>query len=205
MNKWWKAGLLGAGGLGLMALTGGTAAPLLGALGGEGVAAGAGAAGAAEAGALGAGSAGAGMLGGDAAATGALAYTTPSVIPSALGSSLAGSLAGTSAEYGTPAMLAEASSNAAAAPAPSMLSQMGGYAGQAGKAASTYSAVNGAMGGNAPPQQAPMARPVFQGAQAPITPQGPAGPMMGAQDTPFMRLLMDQRMRQRGGQSGMLG
>lgn len=191
MNKWWKMGLLGAAALGATALTGGAAAPMLsGLLGGEGAAA-AGAAGAAESGALGVGAAG-------AAAPGAMAFTTPSIMGAA-SPGLSGMLAGTTAEYGTPAMLAEASANAAAAPTPGMLAQMGGYAKDAGKALSTYNSVSGAMGGGqgAAPLP-PQGQPVFQGAATPITPQGPSGPMMGAQDTPFMRLLMDQKMKQRG-------
>jgi hypothetical protein len=115
------------------------------------------------------------------------------------GGELSGSLAGTDAAYGS----AQALAAAPEVGAPTFMEQAGTYGGQAGKAASTYASVNSAVGGNPPPRQAPPPQPVFQGDAPPITPQGPSGPMMGAQDTPFMRLLMDQKMRQRGG--GMLG
>ena len=213
MNDWWKVGLAGAAGAGLMALTGGAAAPgLAGLLGGGGAAgaAGAGAAGAAGAagmGSAGAGMAGAGLLGAETAgaagtglgmlapegaaavAPGATAFVTPPVTG---GAPLSGMLSGTALDYGTQAMLAESSAGAAAAQ-PGLMAQAGGYAKSGMKAASTYGAVNNAMGGNQPQAQAPMGRPVFQG-EAPQISTGMAQP---ARDQNAV-LAAIARRRQRG-------
>jgi len=176
MNDWWKMGLAGVAGAGLLAATGGTALP--GILAGDGAAAaGAGAAGAGAAGA-GAAAGGAGTTGGilagesagatglgmlapegaAAAAPGAMAFTTPPVA----GGPLSGVLSGTTFDYGTPAMLADANA-AAATPQPGLLSQVGGYAKTGMKAASAFGSVNKAMGGGQAPQQAPAPRPIFTG------------------------------------------
>ncbi|MDN4061134.1 hypothetical protein QPK31_23220 [Massilia sp. YIM B02769] len=53
-------------------------------------------------------------------------------------------------------------------------SPMTGYLKSAGKAASTYSTVNKAMGGEQPQRRAPQGRPIFQGEAAPIAPTAPA-------------------------------
>lgn len=91
MNNWWKGALLGAGALGLSALTGGVAAgPLAGLLGGAGEGAAAAGTGAA---ALGEGAAaGAGM--GGASAAGMMGAAAPE---------LSGALAGTDLAYGATA------------------------------------------------------------------------------------------------------
>jgi hypothetical protein len=148
---------------------------------------------------------GAGMLAAEgAAAPGAMAFVTPSVTSGGmLGGSagtggLSGSLAGTTAEYGTPAMLADSSAAAAAAPPPSMLAQAGGYAKDGMKAASTFSAVNRAMGGGQPPMQAPAGRPVFQGEAPQIS--SSMGGMGGGQQAPDQNAVLAAiaRRRQRG-------
>jgi hypothetical protein len=188
MNDWWKLALGGAAGAGLLAATGGLAAPGLfgaggsaaGAAGTAGAAAGAGAAEAGTAAATG------GLLAGDAAAAGGagaagagagtMAFVTPPVMGAA--APLDGVLAGTSFGYGSPAALADAG---ATVEAPGLLAQAQGYAGQAGKAASAYGTVSHAMGGGQPQQQAPQGRPVFQGDAAPIAPQGMGAPPGGMQ------------------------
>jgi hypothetical protein len=135
----------------------------------------------AEAG-LAAGAAEGGMLAGSAAAPGVGMFVTPPVAaPWAAAAPLDGVLGGTTMAYGSPAALAE--SSAAAAEAPGMLAQGMGYAKDAGKAASAYNVMNGAFGGNAPRQQAPQGRPIFQGEAAPI-----AAPAMAApQESPLMQ------------------
>lgn len=184
MNNWWKLALGGAAGAGLLAATGGLAAPAL--LGADGAAAaGAAGAGAADAGAA---AAGGGLLAGDAAAGGAaagagaagtagagagtMAFVTPPVTEGSI--SAAGILGEAPVTEG---MLPGAYSDVAgeqyamAHPAPGLLAQAQGYAGQAGKAASTYGAVTRAMGGGQPQQQAPHGQPIFQGAAPQIAPQ----------------------------------
>jgi len=64
--------------------------------------------------------------------------------------------------------------------------------GAAGKAASSYSTVSNAAGGNQPQRQAPAPRPVYQGEQAPIAPQGRSAPNQNAV------LAAIARRRQRG-------
>jgi hypothetical protein len=157
-------------------------------------------AGAAGAGALGAGSAGAGLLGAEAAGTGAgmlaaapevsgaMAYTTPSIFPAA-GGELSGTLAGTDLAYGSPTALANAPSVAP----PTMMEQLGGYAKQGSKAASTYGTVSGAMGGNQPQRPPPQGRPVFQGEAPPIAQQ-----QMQPQQNQYALALLEQQKRARG-------
>lgn len=146
-------------------------------------------AGALGAGALGAGGSAAGLLA-TPAATGAMAYVTPSLAPS-----LSGVLSGTAMEYGTPAMLAEAGAAASAAPAPGLLAQAGGYLKDAGKAASAYDAVSGGMGGQQQGMPPPAPRAVFEGQPpAPITQEQPQ-----RNDHEFAQMLLEQRKR------GMLG
>lgn len=157
MDDWLKWGLGGAAGLGLLALSGGTAAAGLGSLLGSGGTAAAGTAGAAAgtgaaagagataAGAVGAGAeaatvggmlapeatAGAGMFGagsGAATAPASMMFTTPPVTGAAGFGELSGTLAGTDLAYGSTGAIADASAAAAAAPPPSMLAQLGGYA-----------------------------------------------------------------------------
>lgn len=136
---------------------------------------------------LGADTAGAGMLGAAPGTGSAMAYTTPSIFPAS--GELSGTLAGTDAAYGSQAALANAPSVAP----PTMMEQLGGYAKQGSKAASTFGTVSGAMGGNAPQRPPPQARPVFQGAAPPIA-QQPQQP----QENQFARMLYEQRMRSRG-------
>lgn len=137
-----------------------------------------------------------------AAAPGAMTFVTPSVTSGGMlggGSAgtggLSGSLAGTTAEYGTPAMLAESSAAAAAVPPPSMLAQAGGYAKTGMKAASTYGTVNRAMGGGQPPMQAPAGRPVFQGEQPQIS--SSMGGMGGGQPAPDQNAVLAAIARRR--------
>lgn len=213
MNDWWKMGLAGVTGAGLLAATGGAALP--GILGGTGAAGAAGAAGAGATGA-GAGAAGVGMLGagatggamagaGAAAAPGAMSFVTPAITQGGMlagGSAgglgaggMSGTLAGTSLEYGTPAMLAQAEAAAAAAPAPGLLAQAGGYAQTGMKAANTFGSVNRAMGGGQPPMQAPAARPVFQGEQPQIS--SSMGGMGGGQPAPDQNAVLAAIARRR--------
>lgn len=65
------------------------------------------------------------------------------------------------------------------APAPGLLAQAKGYAGQAGKAASAYTTVNNAMGGNQPQRQAPQGRPIFQGEAPSIAAPAATAPQQG--------------------------
>jgi len=220
MNDWWKMALGGAAGAGLLAMTGGAAAPgLAGLLGTGGAAAGAGAgtaagtAGATTAGLLGTGAeaataggmlaaegtgaaatgAGSGLFGasGAAGAPGIMSFTTPSVTGATGFGELSGSLAGTDLAYGSPAALADAGAAAAAVPEPGMLAQAGGYAKTGVKAMGAYNAVNNAAGGNQP-QMAPPPRPVFGGEAPQIAPQGQAAPNQNAV------LAAIARRRQRG-------
>ncbi len=201
MNDWWKLGLAGVAGAGLLAATGGAALPGLLGANGAAAGAGAGAAGAAGAGAAtGAAASAAGtaattgsVLGGEAltgsvlfpegvgalgaeagasAAPGVMAFTTP---PVAGGAPLSGSLAGTAFDYGAPGMLADANAAAAAAAPPGLLAKAGGFAKTGMKAAGAYGSVNRAMGGEQAPQQAPMPRPIFQG-EAPSIAGGMGAP-----------------------------
>lgn len=194
MNNWWKGALLGAGVLGLSALTGGAASPLVGLLGGEGAAAGAGAAGAAGATGAGeaaaAGSAAAASAAPEAAA--ATQFVTAPVSSGLLGGGqLSGTLAGTDMAYGGTQALAEAPSVA-----PSMMQQAADYAKMGGKAASAYGTVQQGMGaGQQAPRPAPAPQPIFQGQAAPIA-QGLLGAPQGNQ---FAQMLLAQRQR------GMLG
>lgn len=75
-----------------------------------------------------------------------------------------------------------------------MLQQAGGYAHNVGKAASTYGMVNNAMGGGQPMQQAPMARPVYQGDAPSIAQAAGAGSMQPAGN---QNLLLAQIARRR--------
>jgi hypothetical protein len=68
-----------------------------------------------------------------------------------------------------------------------------GYGKNAGKAASTYSAVNGAMGGNQPQRPPPQGRPVFQGEAPPIAQQ-----QMQPQQNQYALALLEQQKRARG-------
>lgn len=227
MNDWWKTALAGAGGVGLLAATGGLAAPSL--LAAEGTAAAAGTAGAvgtgaAEGGMLagevgtGAVSTGAGTTFGGMNAANALGATlTPEggmlaapastgmfVTPPVMGAagSLDGTLAGTSFGYGSPAALAE-SGAMNTGPVQGLLTQAKGYAGQAGKAASAYTTVNNAMGGNQPQHQAPPGRPIFQGNAPQIAPGVATAPVQspvmqsGGNAGGMLRAIAQQRLGKR--------
>jgi hypothetical protein len=199
MNKWWKLALGGAAGAGLLAASGGTlAAPLSGLLGtaGEGAAAGAAATGAAGEAAAGAAT-GAAADASASAAGAALpgAFVTPPVAPWAPVGPLSGVLEGTDMAYGSPAAI---NSMMATTESPGMLAQAGGYAKTAGKAASAYSTVNQAMGGQqmqpAPPPPPP--RPYFSG-DAPSFAQAAGA---GMQPAPNQNAILAAiaRRRQRG-------
>lgn len=188
---------------------GATAATAAGtAAAGTGAALGAGAAGAGTglmaaeaagtgAGMLGADAGAAGLMGGQAAMAaapeaGAMAYTTPSIFQAApAGGELSGTLAGTDMAYGSPTALANAPSVAP----PTMMEQLGGYAKQGGKAASTFGTVNRAMGGSQPQRPPPQGRPVFQGAAPPIA---QAQPQMQPQQNQYALALLEQQKRARG-------
>lgn len=190
----------------MAALEAGTAAAAPAVAAGTTAALGTAAAGAGAAGALGSGAAGAGLLGAEAAGTGmlaadagatglmggeaalaaapeasgAMAYTTPSIFAEA-----------PVAEGMMPGAYSDVAGEQYAAAHPS--SGLMGYGKQAGKAASTYSAVNGAMGGNQPQRPPPQGRPVFQGEAPPIAQQ-----QVQPQENQFARMLQEQRMRARG-------
>jgi hypothetical protein len=211
MNNWWKAGLLGLGGAGLLAASGGTlAAPFAGILGDGAAAAGTGAT------AVGEGAAATGATAGTAAGAGssaATAFVTPPVIGG--GAPLSGALAGTDLGYGsaasnsllagpassTPLLPSETESLAAlhppmvgaATPPPGLLAQAGHYAGMAGKAATAYSGVNNAMMANQHPMMAPPPRPVFQGDSQPIS--QPMQGMLAPPQNAFAQQLLAQRQR----------